>query len=159
MRAKEDLDCDLVLRQYANTVYKVALAQVKNRDDANDIFQEVFLRLVKHQKTFASDEHLKAWLIRITINCCKDFFKNRYNASKQELVIDIPFEDPSHHEVFYRLQELDEKYRVVIHLFYYEQYSIREIGKLLNTSEATIKTRLARGRSNLKKIMEDAAGA
>ncbi|MDF9825730.1 RNA polymerase sigma-70 factor (ECF subfamily) [Breznakia sp. PF5-3] len=151
---RKEMDCDKILELHANTVYKVAMSQVKNPDDAKDIFQEVFLRLVKYQKDFESDEHLKAWLIRVTINCCKDFFKNRYNANKQELVVEIPFEDPTHHEVFYYVQELDEKYKVVIHLFYYEQYSIADIAKLLDTNESTIKTRLSRARENLKKRME-----
>ncbi|MDQ0360864.1 RNA polymerase sigma factor [Breznakia pachnodae] len=154
MAKKDMLDCDQILEKFSSTVYKVALSQVKNKEDANDIFQEVFLRLVRYQKEFESDEHIKAWLIRVTINCCKDFFKNRYNSNKQELVVDIPFEDPKHHEVFYHVQELEEKYKIIIHLFYYEQYSISDIAKILDMNESTVKTRLSRGRDRLKVRLE-----
>lgn len=140
--------------KYADTVYKVALSQLKNPEDAQDIFQDVFVKLVRSEKIIKDEEHLKAWLIRVTINACKDFFKNRYNMYKQELVVDIPVEAETPGDVYYAVQKLDVKYRTIIHLFYYEQYSIREISELLDINESTVKTRLARGREKIKNQME-----
>lgn len=135
---------------FSDTVYKVALNLVKNEADAQDIFQEVFIRFVKREGTYDSMEHAKAWFIRVTINCCNSFFTKNQRQSTAELLVDISYEDKSQHEITYLVQALDEKYRVVIHLYYYEQYAIKEIAALLEENENTIKTRLARAKKELK---------
>lgn len=139
---------------FSDTVYKVALNTVKKESDAQDIFQEVFMRFVKREERFASMEHAKAWFIRVTINCCHTFFKKNQKHAEVELVVEIPQEDKEEHEVTYLVQELEEKYRVVIHLYYYEQYAIKEIATLLQENENTIKTRLSRAKKMLKEKWE-----
>ncbi|MFV0394927.1 MAG: RNA polymerase sigma factor [Coprobacillaceae bacterium] len=131
---------------FSDTVYKVALSMTKKESDAQDIFQEVFLRFVKRDDTFDSIEHAKAWFIRVTINCCNTFFKKNQKQPEAELVVEVPDEDEQQHEITYLVQELEEKYRVVIHLFYYEQYAIKEIADILKENENTIKTRLSRAK-------------
>lgn len=149
------LTCEEVINQYSDTVYKVALNMMRNESDAQDIYQEVFLRYVKNEKKFESFEHLKAWLIRVTINCCNTMFSEKNKKASSELIVDVPYFDKQQHEITYYVQQLDEKYRIAVHLFYYEQYSSKEIAHLLNEKEATIKTRLSRARAILKEKWEE----
>lgn len=144
-----------VIDEYSDTVYKIALNMMKNEADAQDIFQEVFLRYVRNKKQFETREHLKAWFIRVTINCCNTMFTTNAKKGGSELTIEIPFEEKQTHEITYLVKELDEKYRVVIHLYYYEQYAIKEIAKIVDEKEATIKTRLVRARDVLKQKWEE----
>lgn len=148
-------DAEEILKQYGDMVYKLALSQIKNRSDAQDIFQEVFLRLVKNTKPFESEEHVKAWLIRVTINCSKKLFLSSWRKRCEELVVDIPFEDEHNSEVYYAVMKLPMKYRSVIHLFYYEQYSIAQIAAYLQRKESTVKSQLKRGREMLKGVLRD----
>lgn len=150
-------DTDAALQKHSEMVYKIALTQTKNRYDADDVFQEVFLRLVQHSDKIVSEEHLKAWLIRVTINCCKKHFK-LWNTKASELLDDTAFIMPEEHDVFYAVLELPNKYKMIIHLFYYEELSVKEISDLLNIKESTIKTRLFRGREILKKKLEGGFG-
>ena len=151
-----EIDVDGVLRQHSDMVYKIALSQTKNRADAEDVFQEVFLRLVKHQKKIQSEEHLKAWLIRVALNCCKKHF----TRSKREaaLPLDIPRAAPRENGVYQAVLELPHKYRAVIHLFYYEGFSVKEIGELPNSKESTVKSRLFRGRAMLRERLRGEGG-
>ena len=149
------LSCEEAIDTYSDTVYKVALSTMKNESDAQDIFQEVFLRYVKNKQSFASKEHLKAWFIRVTLNCCNTMFSQKNKKDGVALEIEIPCEDQKDIGIIYLVNELEEKYRIVIHLFYYEQYSIKEIASLLNESEGAIKTRLTRARSTLKQRWEE----
>lgn len=151
------VDIDAVLRQYSDTVYKIALSQVKNKNDADDVFQEVFLRLVKNSKPISSSEHMKAWLIRVTINCCKKHFK-RWSSKTAELLEDIPYVTPEEHDIYYAVLELPPKYRSVIHLFYYEDLSIKQISDILNLKETTVKSQLSRGRDKLKEKLKGEFG-
>lgn len=142
------------ITRYSDTVVKTAFSYVKNTYDAEDITQEVFLTLMEKQPRLKSEEHLKAWLIRVTINKCKNYLKSGWYKSKNPLpkqkMYSLPKEDS---EVLEAVISLDIKYRIPIHLYYYEGYTIKEIGKLLKTPEATIGTRLSRGRRLLKKMI------
>lgn len=136
--------------QYADTVYRVAFHNTANSSDAEDITQEVFLRLFKSAKFFRDSEHLKAWLIRVTVNLCHDHFRKADSTAKltdstvkDEAVSDI-------NPVLEAVRALPENYRNTIHLHYYEGYSAKEIGKILGAKENTVLSWLSRGRAALK---------
>ncbi len=155
------MDLDAIVDKYADMVYRLAVSEVKNREDADDIFQEVFIRLVKYIHTLKSEEHVKAWLIRVTINCSKTHFTNYWNKNvggfSDEQYDRLGHEDSElekieneDNKIYAIVQGLPEKYRVIIHLFYYEELSIKEISTILDKKESTIKSQLFRGRELLK---------
>lgn len=153
----ETCDAEAILKTYGMMVYKLALSQTRNRSDAQDVFQEVFLRLVKNKKPFDNEEHIKAWLLRVTINCSKKLFLSSWRKKTEELIVDIPFEEEQSSELYYAVMDLPLKYRTVIHLFYYEQYSIAQIAQYLERNESTVKSQLKRGREMLKGVLDDDA--
>lgn len=142
------------IEKYFNMVYKLALSQTKSKADADDVCQEVFLRYIRAERPFEGDEHVKAWLIRVTLNCSKSLFASSWFKKTVPIDEEIPFEMKEHGEVYYKVLELPPKYRAVIHLFYYEELSVAEISKYLNIKEATIKSQLHRGREMLKETLK-----
>ena len=151
------VDAAAALPQYSDMVYKIALSQTKKKYDAEDVFQEVFLRLVKHSGKINSEEHLKAWLIRVTLNCCKKHFRI-WNAGPDILNDAASCMMPEEHDVYYAVLELPRKYRTVIHLFYYEELSVREIGAVLKVKETTVKSQLFRARGILRERLKEGFG-
>jgi len=143
------------IEHFSDTIYRVAMNMLKNEPDTQDVFQEVFLRFVKHKKKFESLEHAKAWFIRVTINCCKDFFRKQKNHQDLDSAIGLQAAAEKQYGMTGYVQELDEKYRIVVHLFYYEQYKISEIAGILKENENTIKTRLSRAKKILKEKWEN----
>lgn len=140
-----------VIEKYSNMIYRLAMARTGNREMSEDVYQEVFLRLAKKLPQFENEEHEKAWLIRVTINCSKNMINSGFMRHRAELDENLTFETPERHEIYYAVQKLPLKYKTVIHLYYYENYSIKEISKILHVNENTIKTRLARARKELEK--------
>lgn len=141
--------------EYKSTVYSVIFNYVRDRDDAMDLLQEVFIKLLDYGNEFDNGEHLKAWLIRVSINLCKNFCRDKSRFSDEE-VPEIPYYD-EHDEgdvMLMHVQSLPEKYRVPLHLFYYEDYSIKEIADSLGMPEATVAVRLKRGRDKLKRKLK-----
>lgn len=140
--------------KYKNTVYSVIFNYVRNSEDASDVTQDVFLKLLDCDTEFTDDEHLKAWLIRVAINSSKNLLKFRNRFSDEEIP-EMPYFDEHNEdsEILQALIKLPEKYRIPLHLFYYEDYSIKQIGDVLGAPEATIKIRLKRGREKLKKLL------
>ncbi|MDD2587176.1 MAG: sigma-70 family RNA polymerase sigma factor [Syntrophomonadaceae bacterium] len=147
-----------ILRKYSNMVYRLAYARTKNRADAQDLLQEVFLRCLKSNVQFNDDEHCKAWLIRTTINCSKSLLSSAWFSKTVSMKENLP--DSLHNledeksEIFYAVLELPVKYRMVVHLYYYEDYSVAELSKLLNRKESTVKTQLYRARELLKQKLK-----
>ncbi len=151
-----------VIDRYADMVYRIALLQVKKQTDADDIFQEVFIRLVKHIHKLQNWEHVKAWLIRVTINCSRTHFKQSF--VKEECPIDEVTETGMTESGFETVEgdgpvttavkSLPVKYRNVVHLFYYEELSITEIANVTAQKETTVKTQLFRAREMLKGMLE-----
>lgn len=143
-----------------DTVYKLAWMYCKNKDRADDIFQEVFYRYLVYHPKFKDLEHEKAWFIRTTINLSKNLLKSKWQRDILQLEEwdgnQMPLQERG--DAFAELKEgvlrLPDKYRVPIHLYYYEEYSVREIAKLLHRSESTIQTQLQRGREKIKQMME-----
>lgn len=145
-----------IVRQYADMVYKIAFNYARNKTDADDIFSETFLKFFKKSRNFENEEHRKAYLIRMTINCAKTFFsKNRRNVQLEERLAESYDQTFRANEVLEKVMELPEKYRVVIHLFYYEDYSISQISKVLDLNENTVKTHLMRGKQKLKPMLKE----
>ena len=129
-----------IIEQYSDMVFRLALSRTRNKENAEDVYQEVFYRLARKKPKFESEEHKKAWLIKVTVNCSKNFWNK--NKNLEELKEEIQFETPERGIVYYAVMELPIKYRTIIYLFYYEKYKISEISKLLNMKEGTVKSRI-----------------
>ncbi len=149
------LNIDEAINKYSDLVYKLAYCRTKNKYDAEDIFQDVFLQLVKYQLTFTGEEHLKAWLIKVTINCCNKYFLSLKNRPYELMPEDLVYLTPEESEVYQAVLSLQKKYRTVIHLFYYEELTIKQISDVLGKKEGTIKSLLSRGRNLLKMKLLD----
>lgn len=152
-----------IIDKYADMVYRLALTEVKNQTDADDIFQEVFLRLVKNLHKLEDWEHVKAWLIRVTINCSKSHFSNFWNRNVDGIPEENQIGEESvaldelingEHPVTTAVHKLPEKYRIVVHLFYFEDFSVQQIARVLKQSENTVKSQLHRARKLLKELLE-----
>lgn len=146
------------VEKFFDMIYKLALSQTKNRENADDVVQEVFLRYLKYGKEFESEEHIKAWLIRVTINRCKSLFTSAWVRKTAPLDEDIPFDTEEKHDVYYAVLELPPKYRAVIHLFYYEDFSVAEISEALGIKQTTVKSQLSRGRDMLREKLKGDCG-
>lgn len=150
----EELFCQHY-EKYKNTVYSVIFNYVQNTEDTADLLQEVFVKLYTAETDFTNEEHMKAWLIRVSSNLCKNHLRSAKVRKIVPLEDDIPFFDKDENNDLIRVVfTLPEKYRIPLHLFYYEEYSIREIGDILDMPEATVKIRLKRGREKLSKILK-----
>ena len=140
------------LEKYSNMVRWICFMYLHNQADVEDVFQEVFLKLLLADETFENEEHRKAWLCRITINKCKDVCKTFWRR-KVESIEDkeLPFEDGMESEVMAAVLALPQKYKDAVYLFYYEEYTVPEIAKLLRQKENTIYSNLHRARELLKR--------
>lgn len=119
------------------------------------------MRLVQHQDKISDEEHLKAWLIRVTLNCCKKQFDSawRRKTVSMEEQKEAGYEEEYEENVIYKeVQNLPEKYRTVIHLFYFEEYSVKEIGEITGQKESAVKTQLSRARGILKEKLKGEFG-
>lgn len=151
-------DINEVIEMYGDTVYRLAISYTCSKEDSEDIFQEVFMRIILKKSLFNDEEHRKAWIIRVTINCCKKLWNSSwkkkndsfYENMNQNKIIEMPEES----ELYEAIQKLQINYKVVIHLFYYEDLSTKEIAKILNTLESTVRSRLLRARKQLKILLE-----
>jgi RNA polymerase sigma-70 factor (ECF subfamily) len=151
------------LDTYSDMVYRLAFSHMRSTHDAQDIFQDVFLSLTKESRSnrhFNDDEHIKAWLIRATINRCKSvrtsaWFRKTAPLSEAETACaTVEFQTSEQDDLFEYLSLLSGKYRSVIHLFYCEEMSIAQIGKVLKAKESTVRTWLTRARKILKDKLE-----
>lgn len=156
---------DEVVRYYSPMVWRLAITKTQSAQDAEDIFQEVFLRLCANQTAFASEEHRKAWLIRVTVNCCNSHFVAPWRkkvvclddvalAQLQEETAPQPEGTP---DIYAQVLRLPQHMREVVLLFYYEDLSIRDIAQALQITEVSVKKRLSRARQKLKMELEDAS--
>ena len=174
-----------VITEYSDTVYRLAYAMMRNQNDADDIYQEVFLRYIRRSPVFHSPDHAKAWMLKVTANCCKNHWKSPWADGRMEPLerqdgdgnsydmlekygtgniqaTDISGEDPAQQfqerwqreQVRCRIGELPEQYRLVIHLYYYEELSTEEIARLLHRRTSTVRTQLVRARQQLRNILK-----
>ena len=143
-----------VFEKFKNTVYSVVFNYVRNAEDAADLQQDVFVKLLGSDVEFESEEHIKAWLIRVSINLCKNHLRSRSHLSADPLSEEIPAAvREESNDLFAMVLSLPEKYRIPLHLFYYEEYSVRQIASAMELPEATVKIRLKRGREKLGKSL------
>lgn len=145
-----------IVEEYSDLLLRVAFMYMKNISDAEDIIQETFLRLVKDYPSFDNDEHKKAWLIRVTINLCKNRLKSAWFRKTVPIYDTIVSFSDEEKFIMDTVMELPSKYRSVILLYYHRGYSIGEISGILNIKQSTISSQLQRARSQLKsKLKED----
>ncbi|MCR1899971.1 sigma-70 family RNA polymerase sigma factor [Irregularibacter muris] len=150
-----DDSLETTIKAYSNMVYRLAFSQTRNKSDADDIYQEVFLRYIRKKPCFETEEHRKAWLIRVTVNCCKKMWALSWRKKSIALEETISFEMEEENNLYYELGKLPMKYRRVIHLFYYEDLSIQKISEILDQKPSTIRTQLTRARYKLKEILKE----
>lgn len=150
---KFEIDIDDVVRRYADMVYRLAILNSKYKYEAEDAFQEVFIKLYKNKERIKDEEHLKAWLIRVTVNQCRSMAVtafHRHTISVEDVgEIEATEQLENDYELYVEVKKLPKKYRDVIYLYYYEEMPIKDIAKILGRKEATIKTQLVRGRNLL----------
>ena len=144
-------------KKYIDTVFRVALNYLKNGAEADDVTQNVFLKLWKEKKPFESEEHVRNWLIRVTINECKSLLRSPWRSAESfdDYAAKLSFVTPEHSELFYAVMDLPKKYRLPIYLYYYEDYSTGEVANILGIPRATVATHLRRGRMMLKEILQE----
>lgn len=143
------------IKHYADMVYRLAFARVGNSFDADEIFQEVFLRFIRRRPHFNDGEHEKAWFIKVTINCSKKFLSSSWNNKTEGLDGNVIFETKEDHDLHAELSKLKPDGRTLIHLYYYEDMKVAEIAQLLGRKESTVRTQLSRARMELKKYLEN----
>lgn len=151
---RSEQDTIRVIEQYADMIRRICLLHLKNHADTEDVFQEVFLKYILSSHTFESAEHEKAWFIRVTLNTCKDVLKSLFRHPTVPL--DVLSEEASHVmpenlEVLEAVLSLPQKYKTALYLHYFEGYTAKEIGRILNKKENTIYSLLSRGREMLKR--------
>ena len=146
-----------LFEEFSDMVYRISLVRVNQSADADDIYQDVFLRLVKHVSKLRSREHAKAWLIRCTINCCNSHHKSSWQTKTTGLEqhhdfgkVELGYEQI---ELLEAVRALTPEHQDVIHMFYYEGYSGKEIADFLGVNENTVKSRLRRARHELRSVL------
>ena len=158
MEVTKDYISDL-LDKYGDMVLRIAYTYLKNRADAEDIVQDVFLRIIDKKPSFNDENHEKSWLIRATINMCKNKVNMFWNKNKcsiddvQEFAVSDQYNTDT--SVFQAVMALGEKYRVVVYMYYYEGYSTPEIANVIGKSETTIRSLLHRARNKLKDMLKE----
>lgn len=151
MRSEQEVN--RAIERYADTVRRLCVVHLKNEADAEDIFQNVFLKYALSTGDFESEEHERAWMIRVTINACKDLLKSFFRSrtvSIDEVVEQAADLHQEHREVLEAVLSLPEKYRDVVYLHYYEGYTAPEIGNILQKKPNTIYTLLTRSKTLLR---------
>lgn len=148
------VELEAVMQRYGNMVYRLAYAQTHSRADADDIYQEVFLRYYQKRPQFQSEEHRKAWLLRVAVNRAKSHMMSAWFRHTVPLEECDRFAEPEERMLDEAMGALRAGDRQLLHLFYYEQLSVREIADLLNRKESTVRTQLTRARQRLGKLLK-----
>ena len=143
-----------MLNKYSDMVYRIALTRCRNKENAEDIFQDVFIKFSEKKPKFENEEHEKAWFIRVTLNLTKNLLMANWNTKIVELDENISFETQNEYDVCSAVDSLPNNYKTVVYLLYYEGYKVKEIAELMKTNENTIKTWLSRARDILKSKLE-----
>lgn len=157
-----NLPIETLVETYQNNLYAAAFHVCRNAQDAEDVVQDTFIQYLSQKQEFESEQHIRAWLIRVAINQAKNkttsFFR-RNSLPLEDYMQTLTFESEESSALFEAVMHLPEKYRIVIHLFYYEDYAVKEIAEILRLTENNVKVRLSRGRmllrNTLKEVWED----
>lgn len=150
MRTQEEVT--RTVEAYGDLVRRLCVLHLKNRQDTEDVFQTVFLKYLLYTGSFESEQHKRAWLVRVTVNACKDLLRSflRKPTVPLELAEELAGSSDENREVLQAVLSLPPKYKDAVYLFYYEGYSAVEIAQILHKKENTIYTWLARGRELLR---------
>lgn len=148
-------EAERLVQTYSDLILRLSFTYLKNTEDAKDICQTVFLRLLEKPREFQSPEHERAWIIRTSVNVCKDQLKSSWRRTTVDLSAALDARAPEAEEG--SLWAAVAKYRTVIYLYYYEGYSANEIAQMLGEKPATVATRLSRGRDKLRTQLEQEA--
>lgn len=156
MFTDEQFTC--LAKKYIDMVFRIALNYLKSGADAEDVTQNVFLKLWKEKKPFAGEEHIRNWLIRVAINECKSILRSPWRSTENidDYARILSFDTREQTELFTAVMDLPQKYSVPVYLYYYEGYSTEEIASILSIPRATVATRLRRGREQLKTFLQEA---
>ena len=139
---------------YHKMILNISYTYLKNSELSQDVLQEVLIKLMKNKKQFDNESKEKYWIIRVTINVCKDYLKSAWYRKNTELNEEISYMQDDVQDVLSNVLKLPCKYKTVIYLYYYEGYSINEISKILNKKSATIGTWLSRAKKLLKERLK-----
>lgn len=144
------------VERHRDTVFRVAYTYMRDAADADDVTQDVFVKLLRETRGFASDSHLRNWLVRVCVNECRSLFRRPWRRTEdiEQYANTLSLPSEEHVEVFASLMRLPEKYRVPLVLHYWGGFSTGEVASLLHVPASTLRTRLARGRSRLKELLE-----
>ncbi|ABX43943.1 RNA polymerase sigma factor [Lachnoclostridium phytofermentans] len=166
MQTENDYEIEDLVRTYGNDVLRTAYMYVKDIHIAEDIFQDVFIKVNNHLHTFQGNSSIKTWILRITINTCKDYIKSAYHRKmvpmeefiEDSIVSESEFDAVEREETIHTVKEavmaLPEHYRSVILCVYFDELSMDETAKALDLPVGTVKSRLARAKEKLKESME-----
>ena len=144
-----------LIETYSDMMIRISYSYMKNLSDAEDITQEVFIKLLEKRPDFKNGTHEKSWLIRVAINLSKDKLKSSYFKNTTSLEDDFVDTTQEDNDVIQAVLNLPVKYRSIVFLYYYENYSISEISNILNIKESTVGSQLSRGRKLLKSILKE----
>lgn len=156
---KSSCDSENLIDKYGNMIYRIAIGYLKNKDDAEDIVQEVFIKYIEYMENnmFNDEEHEKCWIIRVTVNLCCNHLKYQKNTAlivaEQNLNTYLNLDEKENY-ILETIEKLEEKYRIIFDLFYLRDLKISEISKILNISEANVKVRLKRARDKLREMLQ-----
>lgn len=146
------LPLETVAGKWADSIFRIAFHYTANREDADDIVQNVLLKYYKSKKQFESPQQVQYWLIRVAINESKQFLRSPWRkvTSLESCAESLSLNEPGQSDLFYAVMDLPKQYRIVIYLYYYEGYSVKEIASVLRRNPSTIQTQLMRAREKLK---------
>lgn len=154
----ETKEYEHLVSKYLDCIYRIAVNGCKNHADAEDVVQNTFIKLLENDNGFDNEEHARKWLIRVAVNECHNFWRSpwkRYTTSMEELQQEPIFSTPEKSSLYYAVKELPLKYRQVVHLYYFEDYSTKEIAEIVEISETAVQTRLLRARQKLRKRLKE----
>ena len=143
-----------ILDTYGDTILRYAYSYLHNQSDTEEVLQDTLIQFLKTRPVFESDEHEKAWLLRVTLNCLKSHWRMAWRRHDTPLDDRIPFPEPEDSALDEALRRLTPKYRAAVHLFYYEGYTAEEIARMSGEKPSAIRTRLTRARTQLRELMK-----
>lgn len=146
-----------IAKRYRDRLFAIAFQYTKSAADADDMAQIALIKCYHAEKPFENEQHIRNWLIRVTVNECKRYLVSpwrRYTAPIEDYAETLGFETPEQSSLFLAVMALPQKYRVPIHLYFYEDYSVREVAQILGLRESAVQTRLLRARQKLKQTLE-----
>lgn len=142
--------------KYAHKLYRLALVNVQNTTDAEDIVHDVFIKYFENLPDFKDKHHEEGWFVQVTVNACRDFSRKKAHRNHDNIddMHHLKSEEKEDSSIMHSLSLVPERYRTVLVLHYLEGYSVAEVGKMTGLSQSAVKMRLSRGREHLKNIME-----